>query len=356
MGRLDRRSFGFLPDGREALLYTLTSNTGLEATITNYGAAVVSLTVSDRDRRKVDVVLGYDALSGYVEDNGYVGAIVGRYGNRIARGRFILEGRTYQLALNDGDNHLHGGIRGFHKVLWAGEETSGEEGPALKLSYVSRDGEEGYPGNLAIAVTYALTTNHGLRIDYEATTDAVTIVNPTSHVYFNLSGDPAKDILSHELTIDADQITVVGPGLIPTGELGDVLNTPMDFRRPTKIGLRIAHDDGQLRLARGYDHNWVLDGHARTLRKVATLFDPTRGIAMEMLTDQPGLQFYSGNFLDGTIRGKKGALYPHRSALCLEAQAFPDSPNQPAFPSPVLKPGEVYRQTTIYQFSTRTRS
>jgi aldose 1-epimerase len=354
MGRLEYRTFGFLPDGREASLYTLTSTTGLEATITNYGAAVVSLTVSDRDRKKVDVVLGYDALSGYVEDNWYVGAIVGRYANRIAGGRFALEGRTFQLALNNGDNHLHGGTRGFHKVLWAGETLSGDEGPALKLSYVERDGEEGYPGNLTVAVTYALTKNHGLRIDYEATTDAVTIVNPTSHAYFNLSGDPAKDILSHELTIDADQTTVIGPGLIPTGELGDVLNTPMDFRRPTKIGLRIADDNGQLRLARGYDHNWVLAGNAGTLRKVATLFDPARGIAMEVLTDQPGLQFYSGNFLDGTIRGKKGVIYHHRSAVCLEAQVFPDSPNHPAFPSPVLKPGETYRQTTIYQFSTRS--
>jgi aldose 1-epimerase len=350
---IETTPFGALPDGREVSLFTLRNTTGLQAKIINYGAIVVSLTVPDRRGQGVDVVLGYDRLSGYVNDKSYIGAVVGRYGNRIAKGRFTLEGKTYQLGLNDGENHLHGGARGFHKALWTPLVLSRAEEPALKLTYVSKDGEEGYPGTVALAVTYTLTRSNGLRIDYTATTDKVTILNPTNHAYFNLSGDPTRDILGEELTIDADRTTEVGPGLIPTGKLAEVANTPMDFRRPTTIGPRIAQDDAQLTLGRGYDHNWVLSGYTRKLRQVATLYDATSGIAMAVLTDQPGLQFYSGNFLDGTIQGKRGVIYKQRSALCLEAQDFPDSPNEPGFPSAVLKPGEVYRQTTIYQFSTR---
>jgi aldose 1-epimerase len=268
---IQKAPFGALPDGRDVSLFTLRNPTGLQAKIINYGAIVVSLTAPDRRGQGVDVVLGYDRLSGYVHDKSYIGAVVGRYGNRIAKGRFTLEGKTYQLGLNDGENHLHGGAHGFHKVLWTPEVLSRAEEPTLKLTYVSKDGEEGYPGTLALAVTYTLTKSNGLRIDYTATTDKVTILNPTNHTYFNLSGDPTRDILGEELTIDAYRTTEVGPGLIPTGKLANVANTPMDFRRPTTIGQRIAQQDAQLDLGHGYDHNWVLSGYTGKLRQVATL-------------------------------------------------------------------------------------
>lgn len=346
-------AFGTLADGGKVTLYTLTNAAGAQAKIINYGAIVVSLMVPDRQGQLRDVVLGYDDLAAYAKDKDFFGSIVGRYGNRIGAGKFTLDGKTYQLDLNNGANHLHGGSQGFYKKLWKGEAVNGKGGPGVKLTYVSKDGEQGYPGTVTLTVTYTLTPDNGLRLDYDGTTDKPTILNPTNHSYFNLSGDATHTILDEELTIDADKTTPVGPGLIPTGKLADVAGTPMDFRKPTAIGAHIDAKDEQLELGKGYDHNWVLRKPGKKVRKVAELRDPTSGIVMQILTDQPGLQFYSGNFLSGTIHGKKGVAYNHRTALCLEAQDFPDSPNHPNFPSAVLKPGQHYHQTTIYKFSAR---
>lgn len=344
--------FGRLPDGREVHQYTLQNRSGVTAQIIDYGATVTSLKVPDRNGKIEDVVLGYDSLQGYVEGTAYFGAIVGRYGNRIGRGRFQLDGNLYQLTINDGENHLHGGKTGFNKVLW--EATPGNSGEAsLRLQYVSRDGEEGYPGTVTLTVTYTLTDKNELRIDYEGTTDKPTILNPTQHSYFNLSGSFTNAILDHLLMIDADGITPVDKGLIPTGQIEGVANTPMDFRTPMAIGAHINDPSEQLAFGRGYDHNWVLNGAAGKVRKVAELYEAASGRMMAVLTDQPGLQFYSGNFLDGSVMGKNGVTYQHRSGLCLETQAFPDTPNKPQFPTATLRPGKTYRQTTIYQFSTK---
>jgi aldose 1-epimerase len=345
-------TFGALADGTKVKLFTLTNRAGVEARIINYGAIVVSLKVPDKTGKLRDVVLGYDDLSGYVKDKAFLGATVGRYANRIAAGRFTLDGKPVQLSVNDGPNHLHGGAGGVYKRIWAAEPVAGSPDPAVKLTYVSPAGEEGYPGTVTLAVTYTLTRDNALRIDYHGTTDAPTLLNPTHHSYFNLSGDPAQTILDEELTIDADRTTAIGAGLIPTGKLAEVAGTPLDFRRPTKIGSRIDATDPQMALGAGYDHNWVLNNHGK-LGKAAEVFDARSGIVMQVLTDQPGLQFYSGNFLDGSIHGKHGAVYRRRTALCLEAQNFPDAPNHPNFPSAVLRPGHPYTQTTIYQFSTR---
>ena len=346
-------AFGVLDDGGKVSLFTLTNSAGVEVRIINYGAIVVSLKVPDRAGRLRDVVLGYDDLAGYVQDKAFLGAIVGRYANRIAAGRFTLDGKTYQLDLNDGSNHLHGGAQGFHKKLWKAEKLKGEGGPSVKLTYLSADGEGGYPGKVALTVTYTLTPQNALRIDYQGTTDKPTILNPTHHSYFNLSGDPTQTILDEELTIDADRTTAVGSGLIPTGKLADVAGTPMDFRQPARIGARIESSDEQLGLGKGYDHNWVLRHRGAGVHRAAELFDARSGIVLQVLTDQPGLQFYSGNFLNGTIHGKQGVVYERRTALCLEAQLFPDAPNHPDFPSAALRPGHPYKQTTIYRFSTR---
>jgi aldose 1-epimerase len=345
--------FGALEDGSKVSIYTLTNAAGAEAKITNYGARVVSLKVPDKEGKLRDVVLGYDDLASYAKDKDFFGSTVGRYGNRIGAGKFTLDGKTYQLDLNNGPNHLHGGSHGFYAKLWKGEPVKGKAGPGVKLTYVSKDGEEGYPGTVTMVVTYTLTPQNGLRIDYLGTTDKPTILNPTHHSYFNLSGDPTHKILDEELMIEADKTTPVDAGLIPTGKLADVAGTPMDFRKPTKIGARIDAKDEQLGFGKGYDHNWVLSSPAKKVRKVAELYDPTSGIVMQILTDQPGLQFYSGNFLNGTIHGKGGVAYQHRTAVCLEPQDFPDAPNHPDFPSAVLKPGKRYQQTTIYQFATR---
>jgi aldose 1-epimerase len=346
-------AFGALPDGRKVSLFTLTNPSGAEVKIIDYGAIVVSLKVPDRAGTLRDVVLGYDDLAGYVKDKAFLGATVGPYANRIAAGKFTLDGKTYQLDLNDGPNHLHGGANGFYKKLWKAKLVKGKDGPGVALTTVSPDGEDGYPGKLTLTVTYTLTRDDALRVDYRGTTDKPTLLNPTHHSYFNLSGDPTQTILDEELTIDADQTTTVGAGLIPTGKLADVEGTPLDFRRPTKIGARIEVADGQMALGKGYDHNWVLRGPKGRVRKAAEVYDPRSGIVMQVLTDQPGLQFYSGNFLDGSIRGKGGVAYQRRTALCLEAQDFPDAPNHPEFPSAVLRPGKPYTQTTIYRFSTR---
>lgn len=350
---IEKKLFGKLSNGSEVYEYTLTNANGMKARIINYGAIVVSLDVPDKNGKLDDVILGYDNLEGYVGDKTFQGSIVGRYGNRIGKGQFELDGTKYQLTINDGRNQLHGGVIGFNKVLWTAEPIESQTDPALKLTYVSKDGEEGFPGTVSLTVTYTLTKDNELRIDYEGTTDKTTILNPTHHSYFNLTGDPTKTILDHELMIDADKTTEVGAGLITTGKLSDVANTPMDFRKPTKIGLRINEDDAQLKLGFGYDHNWVLNNYNKQVHKVVELYDSLSGRLMEVFTDQPGMQFYSGNFLDGSIKGKNGISYQYRTGLCLEAQLFPDSPNKPNFPSATLKPGETYKQTTIYKFLTK---
>ena len=345
--------FGKLPNGREVHQYTLSNGAGLTARIIDYGATITSLSVPDRNGHVADVVLGYDTLEEYIHGTAYFGAIVGRYGNRIAKGRFELDGKQYQLTVNDGENHLHGGKTGFNKVLWDVSIPGNPAEASIHLQYVSPDGEEGYPGTVTLRVTYTLTDKNELRIDYEGITDGPTILNPTQHSYFNLSGEFTRDILDHLLMIEADGITPVDLGLIPTGTIMNVADTPMDFRTPMAIGAHIDDQNEQLKYGKGYDHNWVLKGNAGGVRKAAELYDAASGRMMSVFTDQPGIQFYSGNFLDGTAKGKNGIAYKRRSGLCLEAQAYPDSPNKPQFPSVTLRPGQTYRQTTIYQFSTK---
>jgi len=350
---IEKTLFGKLSDGREVFRYSLTNESGMRADIITYGAIVTNLFVKDRTGTLADVVLGYDSLQAYVKDRAYFGSIVGRYGNRIGKGKFSLDGKEYQLTVNDGQNHLHGGIAGFNKVIWDAEPIEGKDGPSLKLTYSSKDGEEGYPGAVTITVKYTLTNENALEIRYEGKTDKPTIFNPTHHSYFNLSGSPTNTILNHQLMIAADSTTPIRIGLIPTGTIVSVANTPMDFRTLTPIGAHIGDKDEQLSLARGYDHNWVLRDYNKQIRKVAEVVEPTTGRVMTLFTDQPGLQFYTGNFLDGSAKGKNGIAYQFRTGLCLEAQCYPDSPNNPTFPSAVLRPGEVYHQTTIYQFTTK---
>jgi aldose 1-epimerase len=352
---MEPSTFGVLADGREVFEYTIANSAGMSAKIINYGAAITSLFVPDRDGNIEDVVLGYDSLQGYVNGSEYFGAVVGRYGNRIGKGQFVLDGQQYQLTINNGENHLHGGNIGFNKVLWEAEVLNDSDMSAIRFTYVSRDGEEGYPGTVTLKVTYTLTDNNELHIDYEGMTDKPTILNPTQHSYFNLSGKFTETILGHSLMIEADKFTPVDEGLIPTGELASVENTPLDFRQPRTIGARIDDPFEQLVLGKGYDHNWVLRDYTGPgqVHEAAELYEPDSGRVMTVFTDQPGLQFYSGNFLDGSAVGKNGIAYGHRTGLCLETQVFPDSPNHPDFPSATLYPGQVYRQTTIYQFSTR---
>jgi aldose 1-epimerase len=342
--------FGKLPDGREVHQYALSNGAGMTVQIIDYGAAITSMFVPDRNGKVADVVLGYDSIDGYIDGTAYFGAIVGRYGNRIGKGQFQLDGKQYQVTVNDGENHLHGGKIGFNKVLWDATILGDS---SIRLQYVSRDGEEGYPGTATLKVTYTLTDKNELRVEYEGTADQPTILNPTQHSYFNLSGSFNNTILDHLLMIEADGITPVDKGLITTGQIAGVANTPMDFRTPMAIGAHINDQDEQLVFGKGYDHNWVLKGAAGRVRKVAELYEEASGRMMTVFTDQPGLQFYSGNFLDGSAKGKNGIAYQQRTGLCLETQAFPDTPNKPQFPSVTLRPGQTYRQTTIYQFSTK---
>ncbi|MBK9166543.1 MAG: galactose mutarotase [Bryobacterales bacterium] len=350
---ISKQAFGRADDGSAADLYILTNSHGARAAITNKGGTLVRLEMPDRDGKLADVVLGFDSAEGYRGRNSYVGSLIGRYGNRIAQGRFTLNGVTHELARNNGENHLHGGIRGFDKVLWSAQERITPDGPALELRYTSADGEEGYPGRLDVKVTYTLTDDNELRIVYEATTDKDTIVNLTNHAYFNLAGPDSENILDHELRIQAKEYTPVDRGLIPSGPPQPVEGTPFDFTVPTAIGARIDDDHEQLRFGNGYDHNFVLAREAGAMKLAAEVYEPASGRAMEVWTTEPGVQFYTANHFDGSIVGKGGRAYPKRFGFCLETQHFPDSPNRPDFPSPVLRAGDTYRTETRLKFSTR---
>ena len=348
---ISKSQFGTTADGGDASLYTLTNSRGAQAAITDYGGAVVTLKVPDRRGEFRDVVLGFDTLTEYEQHRRFFGALIGRYANRIADAVFFLNGQEYRLAANNGKNHLHGGIKGFDRVVWSAKTSA--DSAELELSYSSEDGEEGYPGNLDAAVRYTLTEENELKIQYSASTDQDTIVNLTNHSYFNLAGAGQDSILGHEMSINADRYTPTDDTSIPTGELASVDGTPFDLREPKTIGSRISEPHQQLEFGRGFDHNFVLNKAGNELTLAATVHDPGTGRVMEVLTTEPGIQFYSGNFLDGSLAGKGGLKYKYRSALCLEAQHFPDSPNRPEFPSTILRPGEKFSQTTIYKFSTR---
>ncbi len=353
MLNIDKQVFGSDVDGKPVYLFTLSNVNGMVVRITNYGAIVQSLLVPDREGKIEDVVLGYDQLNDYLKDSPYFGAIVGRYGNRIARGKFRLENNEYTLQTNNGVNHLHGGIKGFDKVVWNAEPIKYENEVSLKLSYLSPDGEEGYPGNLSAIVIYTLTNNNELKIEYQATTDKPTLCNLTHHSYFNLSGNCQRNILNHRLWINANHFTPVDSTLIPTGEILPVKDTPFDFSTARAISERIDWEDEQLKFGLGYDHNWVLNDVDGSLKLQASLYDSVSGRLMEILTVEPGLQFYSGNFLNGSQVGKAGKVYHFRNGLCLETQHFPDSPNKPNFPATILKPGETYETQTVYRFSVK---
>jgi aldose 1-epimerase len=338
--------YGKMPDGTAVSLYTLTNDKGMRVKITNYGAITVSVEVPDKAGKLTDVTLGYDTLDGWLKSTSYFGATVGRYANRIAKGKFTLDGQTYTLATNNGENALHGGIKGFDKVVWNAEPVKTADSVGVKFTYTSKDGEEGYPGNLKVTVVYTLNNANEFKAEFSATTDKATVINLAHHTYWNLGGPAAGDILGHLMMLSADKYTPVDTGLIPTGELKAVAGTPMDFTTPKTIGERIAQVEG------GYDHNYVLRA-GDPIHLAAKVVDPKSGRVMEILTDQPGVQFYSGNFLDGTVTGKGGVLYKKHYGFCLETQHFPDSPNKPTFPSVVLKPGETYKHIMIHKFSNQ---
>lgn len=347
-----KAAFGKTADGAAVDVYTLHGKSGVEARISTYGATLVSLKVPDKTGKLGNVVLGFDSVDNYVKGVPFFGATIGRYGNRIAAGKFTLEGKTFQLPLNDGPNSLHGGVKGFDKRLWKAESVAVKDGEALKLTYVSADGEEGYPGQLTVHVTYKLGTDNSLTISYDATTTKPTVVNLTNHTYFNLTSNPETPITGLTLTLNADKFTPVNKTLIPTGELKAVKGTPFDFTAATAIGARIEANDEQLKFGKGYDHNWVLNkAKPGTLTTAAILSDPASGRVMEVKTEEPGIQFYSGNFLDGKPAGK-GTVFKHHTGLCLETQHFPDSPNHASFPSTELKPGQSYHTETVLAFRT----
>jgi aldose 1-epimerase len=345
---IDETVYGQMPDGRDVHLYTLTNSNGMRVKLTDYGAITVSVEVPDKEGKVGDVTLGYDTLEGWLGNTSYFGATVGRYANRIAKGTFELGGKTYELATNNNENHLHGGIKGFDKCLWDAEIVQTDDGAGVRFTRTSADGEEGYPGNLQVTALYSLSGKNEFKVEFTATTHAPTVVNLAHHTYWNLRGPAAGDILGHELMLNADKYTPVDEGLIPTGELKPVEGTPFDFTEPKPIGKEIGEVEG------GYDHNFVLNGYEPgEVRLAARVTEPTTGRVMEIHTDQPGIQFYSGNFLDGTITGKDGVAYKKHDGFCLETQHYPDSPNQPDFPSVVLKPGETYRHVMIHAFSAK---
>ena len=345
---VEQSTYGRLPNGTEIKEYTLKNSRGMVAKVITYGALMTELHAPDRDGKIEDIVLGFDNLEQYLAGHPYFGATVGRYANRIAKGKFTIDGREYTLALNDGPNHLHGGLIGFDKVVWKAQEVPALDGVAVKFTYLSPDGGEGYPGNLSVALTYTLTEDNALRLDYEATTDKATPVNLTNHSYWNLAGEGS--ILDHVLMLNADRYTPVDDTLIPTGEIRSVQGSIMDFTVPAPIGSRIRQLSN---VPQGYDHNYVLNGGGGPLELAARVHEPTTGRVLEILTTEPGIQFYSGNFLDGTLTGKRGVTYQQHHGFCLETDHFPDSPNQPQFPSVILRPGETYRQTTVHRFSAK---
>jgi aldose 1-epimerase len=343
-----RERYGAMPDGAQIDVLTLRNANGVTIRAITYGGIITSIDVPDRAGRPGDIALGFDSLAGYLTAHPFFGAIIGRYGNRIGAGTFTLDGAQYTLATNNGPNNLHGGEKGFDKQVWNAQAVPGRN--AIEFTRTSVNGEEGFPGNLSVRVTYELTDKNELIVDYFATTDKATPVNLTQHTYFNLAGEGSGDILGHQLTINADRYTPVGDTLIPTGELAPVQSTPFDFRQRTAIGARIDESHPQLKNGLGYDHNWVLNRSGDGLQLAARVVEPISGRTLEITTTEPGLQFYSGNFLDGTIKGKGGHVYGHRAGFCLETQHYPDSPNQPAFPSTILRPGQEYRSKTVFAF------
>jgi aldose 1-epimerase len=348
---MTKQNWGKGPNGEEVHLYTFRNVNGIETTITNYGGKIVTLKTPDKSGQFADIALGYDDLAPYLAQNPFFGSLVGRYANRIANGQFTLDGHTYTLAKNNGPNTLHGGLVGFDKKVWKAEEANSNASPALRLTYVSKDGEENFPGTLTTVVTYSLSDNNELRIDYSATTDKDTVLNLTNHSYFDLAGQGAGEILDHVVTIDADKFTPVNKNLIPTGELKSVDGTPFDFRKPVSVRSRINDKDQQLQYGGGYDHNFVLNNRGSEPTFAARVVEPNSGRVMEVLTTQPGVQFYTGNHLQNGIKGKNGKVYNYRYGLCFETQHFPDSPNQPNFPTTELKPGERFHQVTVFKFS-----
>lgn len=346
---IKKESFGITPAGK-VHIFTLTNSAKTEVKITNYGGRIVSIKTADKNGKFDDVALGYDTIDQYLNDNFFFGGIIGRYANRIAKGKFSLNGKEYSLATNNGENHLHGGTKGFDTKIWQAKSSTSQSRAKLALTYLSKDGEENYPGNLSLTVIYTLTENNEIRIDYSAKTDQDTIINLTNHAYFNLAG--RGTILNHQLQINSDKFTPTDSGSIPTGTLSEVKNTPFDFNQPTAIGARINHENEQLKFGKGYDHNWVLRKDSDDLCVAAKMFEPISGRILEILTTEPGIQFYSGNFLDN-VKGLNGKTYQKREGFCLEAQHFPDSPNNLNFPTTVLRKGQTYKQTTIYRFSVK---
>ena len=349
---LKKEVFGKTSDGQSVDIYTLTNANGVEARITTYGGIVVSLKTPDRNGKMDDIVLGFDTLDEYLKGHPFFGAIAGRYANRIAKGQFTLNGVEYKLPVNNGENSLHGGIKGFDKVVWKSRQVPAKDGVAIELTYLSKDGEEGYPGNLTSTIVYTLTDKNELKIDYSATTDKDTVINLTNHSYFNLAGQGNGDILNHQMMINAKSFTPVDSTLIPTGELRSVKDTPFDFTQPKAIGERVNQEDEQLKFGQGYDHNYVVNGQMGVLRQAAKVTEPSTGRVMEVWTTEPGVQLYIGNFLT-EMKGKAGKGYNRRNGFCLETQHFPDSPNKPNFPSAVLKKGGRYQTTTVFKFSAQ---
>lgn len=348
-----KSEYGKTDKGVQIDQYTLKNQKGMEVSIITYGGIITSLKVPNKAGKSEEVVIGFNSLEQYQKDNPYFGALIGRFGNRIAKGKFTLDGKEYKLAINNEPNALHGGPEGFHRVVWTAEEAKGGDVATLKLKYVAKDMEEGYPGNLTVYVTYTLNKDNALDVLYEATTDKKTVVNLTQHSYFNLSSDFSKPILDHEIMIDADKLVPVDATLIPTGKLTDVTNTPFDFRKPKLVGKEINVNEDQLKKGLGYDHCWVLNNQGKGDRLVASAYYPANGRLLEVYSDQPGIQFYSGNFLDGTLPMRNGGTYAHRTGFCLETQHYPDSPNQKDFPSTVLNPGETYKTKTTFKFSVK---